>query len=262
MGSNEALGCRFEAAWSGDLEKIRSLALCTWGEDEAEPPLQIAVKDAENNTPLSLAFFRGHYDVAWAIVEIAHAQYSPPEEEKKLYRLEDGPDSEDYSDSDGDDEPRVVSRTVDKKFTIENIGEISLNVKSPIKALDFIHWTCNTFEVKDGVPDFTTCSMSSPWEFLTVNGKDSYAFKTYLEMCIHFGGKKYNAAPGDDHTSYAPSECDFRRMIEYGRLDMLKEIIPKTGAGIPLDQLVKQSGVEMKAKPRYYLGLTVYGKKR
>jgi hypothetical protein len=39
-------------------------------------------------------------------------------------------------------------------------------------------------------------------------------------------------------------------------------IIKRTGAGIPLDHLVKKSGVEIKKKPRYYQGLTVYGKKR
>lgn len=264
--SNQECDCRFEAAWSGDLEKIRSLTLHTWGEDEAEPPLQIAIQDSERNSPFSLAFFRGHYDVAWAIADIAHAQYSPPEEEKKHYQLEaggDGSETEDYSDSDGGDEPRIVSKTVDNKFTIDNIGEVSLSVKSPHKAIHFIDWRCNVFEVKNGVPDVITCQNLSPMDFFIRSGRDSKAFKRYLKICIHFGGKKYHAAHGDDHVSYAPSESQFTTMIEKDRLKILKEIIRKTGAGIPLDHLVKQSGVEMKARPpRYYQGLTVYGKKR
>lgn len=265
MSSNEERDCRFEAAWSGDLEKIRSLTLCAWGEDEAEPPLQIAVQDSGSNSPFSLAFFRGHYDVAWAIVEIAHAQYSPPEEEKKLYQLEtggDGSDTEEYSDGDGDDEIRLVSKTLDKTFTIDNIGEVSLSVKSQQKALDFIHWRCNIFEVRDGVPDFTTCEILTPWSFFIKNGRASEAFKRYLAMCIHFGGRKYGTTHKDDHTSYTLSEGHFRAMVEQSRLKMLKALIRVTGAGIPLDHLVKQSGVEMKTKPRYYQGLTVYGKKR
>jgi hypothetical protein len=35
-----------------------------------------------------------------------------------------------------------------------------------------------------------------------------------------------------------------------------------TGVGIPLNELIKTSGVELKTKPRYYQGLSVGGKKR
>lgn len=50
--------------------------------------------------------------------------------------------------------------------------------------------------------------------------------------------------------------------MNHGKTQMLALIIKRTGAGIPLDHLVKKSGVELKQKPRYYQGLTVYGKKR
>ncbi len=55
---------------------------------------------------------------------------------------------------------------------------------------------------------------------------------------------------------------DFRRAIELGRTELLAEIIRRTGAGLPLEELVKGTGVEIKEKPRFYQGLTVYGKKR
>jgi hypothetical protein len=35
-----------------------------------------------------------------------------------------------------------------------------------------------------------------------------------------------------------------------------------TGVGIPLNELIEKSGLELKPKPRYYQGLTVGGRKR
>ena len=49
--------------------------------------------------------------------------------------------------------------------------------------------------------------------------------------------------------------------ITNGKTQLLGMIIKRTGAGIPLDHLVKKSGVKINKKPRYYQGLTVYGKK-
>lgn len=252
------------------MEKIDSLTLRAWGEDQSEIPLKIAVHDSDYNTPFSLAFYRGYYDVAWRIAEIAHAQYSPPDEEKKLYRLDMrggnddettdlDSDNEPYSDS---EEPRIVSRTVDDKFTIDNIGEISMQVKSETKAIDFIQFSCNAFEVKDGVPVPETCRRETAFNFFIRRGGSMGAFKRFLNMCIHFDGKSYGTAPRADSTSFTLDEGTFRYMVEAGRVDMLKEVIRRTGAGIPLDHLVKKTGVEMQEKPRYYPGLSVYGKKR
>ena len=70
---------RFEAAWNGDLEKIKTLTLTWWDDEKVEPPLKIAVTDGQSNNPFSLAFFRGHYGVAKAVLEIVQAQYSPNE---------------------------------------------------------------------------------------------------------------------------------------------------------------------------------------
>jgi hypothetical protein len=55
---------------------------------------------------------------------------------------------------------------------------------------------------------------------------------------------------------------DFKLAIEHGRTQHLAEIMKRTGAGIPLEELVKKSGVEVKEKPKYYQGLTVHGRKR
>lgn len=68
----------------------------------------------------------------------------------------------------------------------------------------------------------------------------------------------------DDEVSgfYSFPDEEFQYAVEQGRVELLGEIIKRTGAGLPLEHLVKHTGVEVKEKPRYYQGLTVYGKKR
>ncbi|KAF5575373.1 ankyrin repeat [Fusarium pseudocircinatum] len=67
----------FEAAWTGDLDCIKALTTQAWGPQQDQPPLIITMKDKAHNTPFSLAFLRGHYAVARAILEIAKAQWAP-----------------------------------------------------------------------------------------------------------------------------------------------------------------------------------------
>lgn len=50
--------------------------------------------------------------------------------------------------------------------------------------------------------------------------------------------------------------------LRANRPHMLAEIMQRTGAGIPLNKFAKASGVEATEKPKYYQGLSVYGKKR
>lgn len=54
----------------------------------------------------------------------------------------------------------------------------------------------------------------------------------------------------------------FELAIRKGHVELLGEIIRRTGAGLPLEHLVKDTGLELQARPEYYQGLTVYGKKR
>ena len=61
---------------------------------------------------------------------------------------------------------------------------------------------------------------------------------------------------------YSFDERDFHYAIQLGRVRLLKDIVKRTGAGIPLDDLVKKSGVEITKKPKYYQGLSVHGRKR
>ncbi|KAK2004117.1 ankyrin [Colletotrichum falcatum] len=259
----------FEAAWSGDLEKIKSLTLQAWGKDKEEPPLKISVNDSKDNTPLSLAYLRGHHDVALAILEIVMAQYAPEDQEATRYKLDTGhpedDDDETYeSDVDSTDDPKIISETVDKTFTIENIGQVSMQVKSAVKPLDFLTWNVHTFTVEGGKARSCKESNQTLFKFV-LQHNDHAGLKALLDMASRFAEQKLvGRAPDEEETAghFSFPENDFLWAVQNGKTAALAEIISRTGAGIPLDDLVKKSGVEMKRKPKYYQGLTVYGKKR
>ncbi|TPX15381.1 uncharacterized protein E0L32_004361 [Thyridium curvatum] len=256
----------FEAAWRGDLGKIKELTLGAWGVDDSEPPLKIAVKDNKNNNPFSLAFLRGHYDVARAILEIAKAQYVPEDEKKERFRLKrnddydcsDGSDCE-YYEGEGD-EPSIHREEVVTHFTIENVGEVVMQVKSRTKPLEMLSWGCPSFTVRDGKVENLHFGSYSLFRAV-IQRNDHAGLKFLLDTGAHYTAQKLDQ---DDEPNriFAFPQLDFDYAIEEGRVEMLAEIIKRTGAGLPLEDLVKRSGVEIKDKPRYYQGLTVYGKKR
>ena len=253
----------FEAAWSGDLDKIKSLTLTGWGEEKKEAPLKISVTDNELNSPFSLAFLRGHRDVAKAVLEIVQAQFEPSEVANTRFRMgraDDVSDDEGASDDESDDgEPRVYGELVDDKFTIENIGEVSMQVKSRVKPTAVLENQCRTFVLRDG--ETVRTNSSSLFEFV-MEENDYQGLKFLLDMGTHFSVSQKLDPEEDPSRFYSFPLAAFDKAVRLGRTEMLAEIIKRTGAGLPLEDLVKRSGVEMTPKNRYYQGLTVYGKKR
>ncbi len=130
--------------------------MTSWDEAKEEAPLKIAVYDQRRDNPFSLAFSRGHHDVAKAILEIAHAQYVPEEKPKTRYRMQaadersEDSDEEYSSDEDCSDEesvlsddsnPQIHGQPVVAQFTIDNIGEVPMKVNSRTKPLEILGWT-------------------------------------------------------------------------------------------------------------------------
>jgi hypothetical protein len=248
---------RFEAAWVGDAEMIKKLTLTSWDEEQKEAPLKIAVTDQNNNSPFSLAFFRGHHAVAKAILDISQAQYAPEEKPKKRFSANDD-DEDEYSDDEsdsGDSQPQIFSQVVGGDFTIDNVGQVSMKVNSRTKPLQLLGWSCRSIN-KDG----TMGNSGSPFTHV-IKDNDLKGLKLLLGWAEHFGSQKLEA----DETAFtflSFPDGDFNLAVELGRTELLSEVIKRTGAGLPLDLMVKQSGIELKEKPLYYQGLTVYGKKR
>ncbi|KAH8717239.1 Uncharacterized protein HC256_001939 [Beauveria bassiana] len=259
-----------EAAWQGDIGKIKSLTLQPWGPEQDQPPLMADIRDNHNHSPFSFAFLRGHYTTAKAILEIIQAQWTPQEEDEVRYKIEGENDSdqddeysddrEDYSD-DGDSENhvRIVSEKVDKNYTIDNIGEVSMQVKSHTKPVERLMAGCRVFTLENGV--FKQGETDDTLFAHAIRNDDMTGLKVLLDMAQHFSEAPKAGDEGRKST-FAFKDGDFILAVKSGNTQALRQIIKKTGAGVPLDNLVKKSGVQVKQKPRYYQGLTVYGKKR
>ncbi|KAI0478003.1 ankyrin repeat protein [Xylaria cf. heliscus] len=262
---NDAYLQLFEAAWTGDLEQIKSLTLGPWGPDEKEPPLKIAVSDSAGNNPFSLAFLRGHFDIAKAILEIAQAQWSPTEEENARFKMtKPEVDEESYEESDAngsDNEPEIYKEIIDDRFTIDNIGQASMQVQSNVLPSAFISWSSPTFVLHGDKVENTDLNVQSLLNF-AISQNDNHRFTFLLDMHTRFTSQRPDDREDESSKFYTFRTLEFEYAILMGQTNMLAEAIRRTGAGIPLEELVKKSGTEMKTKPRYYQGLTVYGKKR
>lgn len=245
------------------MEAIKNLTLTSWDGLGLEAPLKIAVTDNLRNNPFSLALFRGHHQVARAVLEIAQAQYAPEEKSKARYRMETGDDNECCSECDSESEsddndsrPKIYRELVDQRFTIENVGQVSMKVNSRTKPLELLGWSCQEYhngELGDMLSAFK----------VALKHNDLKMLKFLLDLADHFTVQKLDISDEMTGSSfYSFPVAEFNYAVEQGRTEMLAEIIRRTGAGLPLEELVKNSGVELVEKPRHYQGLTVYGKKR
>lgn len=218
------------------MEEIKRLTL------NSENPLKIAVSCCDN-TPFSLAFFRGHYTVAKAILEICQAQYTPEDS-----------DTEDSEDGGGDNAESVLYRDIiDEQYTIEKIGRVSMKVLSHERPQKFMNEWCS--EIVDG-----KAGKSGRLLISVIKQNNLKALKFLIDIGEHFSSHETNNNPGCG--SYTFPDYDFVYAIQHGRVDLLPEIIRRTGAGLPLEKLVESTGLEITEKPRYYQGLSVYGQKR
>lgn len=215
-----------------------------------------------SNNPFSLAVLRGHFSIATAILEIAQAQWAPKDEEKARYTMANNDDDEDSYESEveSDDEPEIHKEVIKDQLTIDNIGQVSTQVKSDVLPATFIHWSVPTFTLLPGGKIKRSKKIENLLAF-AIAENDMERFKFLVEVEMPYISQM--PVPGEAPDSfYTFSEDRFRDAVKYGRTEMLADAIKRAGAGIPLEDLVKKSGVEMKVKPRYYQGLTVYGKKR
>jgi ankyrin repeat protein len=302
----------FQACWDADLSTVKELTLAVWGEKQT--PLKMAVQDSSGFSPFSIAVLREHFDLAKALLEIAHIQYAPekkPGQSKYSVQLAEDSDDEGTSNDEKDD-VRIFHETVDDQFTVENIGEVQSQVKSKVTALAMLAWHCpvSRFLEEDDVsnsildytnyygnsrnPRFKSRGGRAPRKLLkdAANGRTYYvnqqpSHESYqhvakpgnlFQLAIYLDDAdllQFLIDAGEDFTVrrksiddepaskfYSFNQHDFLYAVQLGRVQLLKIIVKRTGAGIPLDDLVKKSGVEITKKPKYYQGLSVHGKKR
>ncbi|CAG9988902.1 unnamed protein product [Clonostachys byssicola] len=288
-----------EAAWAGDVERMRVLTLHPSGPNEGQPPLKMSVKDSQSNNAFSLAFLRGHYDAAKVVLEIVKSQWAPQEQPKMQYKMrEDVEDDEDDEMSEEENELQIVGEKADGKSTIDNIGVVSMVVTSTTKPHEMINYEVPRFIMKDGQAErfdqgtlFRHCFKHD----------DRHGMQFLIEQAQYWVSQKYDSAKAgvsdkedeemkeldqeedemeedidedndsqknkegeeeEQHGVFRFPEADLQYGIRNGKTELLGLVIAHTGAGVPLETLVKELDLTEKKKPKYYQGLTVYGKKR
>lgn len=283
----------FEAAWRGDIDTIKKYTLGTWGsenkeeskeenrEGSKESPLVVAVQDLAGSTPFSVAVFRGHLGTAGAILEIAQAQYAPKEPVQKRHAMDENEGDSDVDfESDGD--VRVYGEIVDERFTIDNIGEVATQVKSQVHPQALLTWNTNisSFSEIPGlfkIADQYDANMKIYMDKITIGGNkmdrriqsgvsSSSMFDVavmnddldLLTWLLDLYSKVAKVEASDENVLQAFSSArdnSFQLATRLGRIRHLTELIKRTGAGIPFQELAETSGVEVKKQPRYYQGL-------
>ncbi|KAL4964077.1 ankyrin repeat protein [Aspergillus stella-maris] len=255
----------FEAAWAGDIDTIKSLTLTNWGPDKAFAPLEIGVLDTRNFTAFTLAILRRHIEAAKTILAIAITQYKPNEKPNNTrYRIMTDVDSDDdmYSDA-GSDDIQLDTHVIDAQFTVDNIGEVKNAVESKISPQTVLLGRCSIgpFLRKSERPDDGKSSLDDLMEY-AIWMDDVELLKLLITLGQELMARKKEDQQDNQSTIYTLPHSDFIMAIRLGRIRCLEEMIKRTGAGLPLDKLAANSGVEMKEKPKYYQGLSVHGKKR
>jgi len=208
-----------------------------------------------NFSPLSIAVIRGHYDLAKGVFEIAHAQYQPTEPVGRTRYTMTTADSDEEDDED-DDGPHVYSEIIDDRFTIENIGELSAQVKSNVPATDPIYWQYAAFSLGESqYPASATERLGG--DASTVNLVMYAIARNDLKLLDWL--LALEPSPAFGQISGSP---ELRFAMEHASIPALSKLLSTVGAGLQLDDLVKKSGIELKEKPKYYQGLSVHGRKR
>jgi ankyrin repeat protein len=252
----------FQAAWEGDLATIRNLTMQP--RDSGSRSLKITVSDQFQSSPFFIAIVRGHMEVAKAILEIAQIQYLPKTQDLS-YTLADDNASE---DSDGsDDEPendmdriRIYSRlpeSVRKQFTIDDINKISTEVRSDVSPISLLQQVCPTGRFVQNEEDYGAGVFG--YAICTDNFE---LFSTLLDLAKHYQALESSNDDTDSPDWFTLRAGDFQLALRQGRTRFLAEFLRHSGTGLPLEQLVKASGVEIKEKPKYYQGLSIRGRKR
>ncbi|KAL1640615.1 hypothetical protein SLS58_006810 [Diplodia intermedia] len=272
----------FDAAWKGDLLAIKRLTLTFWGELRDRFPLKIAVSDSENLSPLQVAVLRGHIECAQGILEIVKAQYKPKEKKSERYSMEEDEDSDCESSqaseaSEDDDKIRVFREIIDDQFTVDNVGEVATQVRSHVTPLAFLDWGCAVPRVdmakqESSVTGLASHPLAGEWGVAESNDLIQYAIekddlgllKTLLRWGAEYTAQYSKPSDAEEATVpfYTRSDEDLVFAMRLGRISCLAELIKRTGVGLPLDKLIKRSGVEIVEKPRFYQGLSIHGKKR
>ncbi|VUC26031.1 unnamed protein product [Clonostachys rosea] len=250
-----------ESAWMGDLDRIKDLTLKPWGPEPDQGPLLVAVYDDELNSPFSLAFLHGHYKVARAILEISGAQWVSETAKKVRYKMVDGTYA--YDSGEDSDQPNIVEESLEYQYAIDNIGDEVIEAASRIKPFEIINnLAVPHFIITEGVVERTGTGSLFRHCF---ERNDATGMSLLIDLARFWATQKFRDGDEQDDDKrpvFSFPRAEFEWAIANGRTELISLVIEKTGAGVPLESLVRLSGFKENKKPKHYQGLTVYGQKR
>ncbi|KAI4277467.1 MAG: hypothetical protein LQ337_001740 [Flavoplaca oasis] len=280
----------FEAAWEGDDKKIKALTMAQWGPDGQMKPLHVSNADAKGFTPFTIAVYRRHFETAKMILGIADAQFKIPESNDASRRRYKIASEDEYSGSDDShsDNLDITYDVVDEVYTHDNVAALQESVGSRNSAADMLSRMAEVWWFLNKPEKEALQWVGSSWNTVMgalMEGRSAYdvfqdslganrnkyiRFSRYaivsqdMEVlrfwlqCCQAAMKMQNRYP-PAHLPYDVG--DLTIALERGFVEEIAELIKAVGAELPLDALIKNSGIEETAKPKYYQGLSIGGKK-
>lgn len=83
-----------------------------------------------------------------------------------------------------------------------------------------------------------------------------------LQFLLHCGKESSIATTEQAKKSFAKSiSSEFKFALTHGNVEALAEMVSIVGAELPIEALVKQSGIKESERPKYYPGLSIGGKR-
>ena len=255
----------FEGAWSGDIERIKAFTTRMWGPQNDQWPLVITVSASEGFSLFTLAALKGHLETAEGILRICQQQYQAPDDANKGKRYHiraESPNEEEEDDVELSDTEEEAPLTMD----IADLPNQIKNTTGPEQLIDFTLPFERLNEVAPaGLPDENSWkkgpmlpSELTVLEYAIVTGnKGLFDWIVRLKLGYHKNAKSAENYEEMPFTNPTPLTL----AMEFERFDML-DVLLTNGAGLPLDQLVQNSGVAVQEESKYYQGLTVYGSKK
>ncbi|EEP76366.1 predicted protein [Uncinocarpus reesii 1704] len=222
----------FEAAWEGDIQKVKSLTLGSWDADEKKLPLRITAKNKRNIDPFTIAVSRGHFDLAKVILDIVEAQYTPKTTvpARKVYKIVVDAAEDEYSESESESGSQPESEKeddhgisvrfnlVDQQHTIDDIRELTSIVKSSTPP-----WAVITNFNVDMAFFFDTARKKDAFTERIKNGYDS-SIQSYVYGKEHLTGvgflEKLCSLP-----NYNSNNLLFNYAVEKNDLDAVKFMV-------------------------------------
>src|SRR5690606_34206770 len=117
-------------------------------------------------------------------------------------------------------------------------GQVSMQVESHIQPLDVITATQRTFVMEgNGLRDTGCRSL-----FVHCFDMDDFAGLKFLLDAAQHSARENSVQPDEEEPSqsFTLPQSDFQWALDHGKTQALGLVIKRTGAGIPLDHLVKK----------------------